>query len=50
MDTYGFDSKTTPDPVFGPGRWYVPVVQYKNGKGRVIFPVSWKVADFEAPK
>jgi branched-chain amino acid transport system substrate-binding protein len=50
MDKYGFNSKTTPDPVFGPGHWYVPVVQYKNGKGRVVFPESWKAADFEAPK
>jgi hypothetical protein len=50
MNEYNFSSESAPDPVFGPGHWYVPVVQYKDGEGRVVFPEDWKAADFEAPK
>jgi hypothetical protein len=41
---------TVPDPVFGIEHWYIPIVQYMNGKSNVVFPEAWKSADFQAKK
>jgi len=48
MKRLKFTSQTVPDPVFGQNDWFVPIVQYMDGKGQVVFPGDIKTKDFEA--
>ena len=36
-----------PDPVIGVDAFFFPVIQYKGGKGDIIYPADWAVRDFE---
>jgi len=41
MKEYKFTPETTPDPVMGPNEYIFPVIQYKGGVGKIIFPTEW---------
>jgi branched-chain amino acid transport system substrate-binding protein len=47
MNEYKYASDTLPDPVIARDAYYFPVIQYKNGKGAIIFPDDWKTKEFE---
>ncbi|MEW6265120.1 MAG: ABC transporter substrate-binding protein [Thermodesulfobacteriota bacterium] len=47
MKQLKFTPEDVPDPVFGPDFWYIPIVQYFDGKGYVVFPEDWKMRDFQ---
>lgn len=46
---YRYTSESTPDPVVGQKDFYWPVIQYKGGKGYVVFPEDLKEANFMVP-
>ena len=46
---YGTTPQDAPDPKLGPENFFFPVIQYKGGKGYVIFPEDWKEADIMVP-
>jgi branched-chain amino acid transport system substrate-binding protein len=50
MNKLMYTPDTVPDPVFGIDHWYIPIVQYMNGKSNVVFPEAWKSADFQFNK
>ena len=50
MNKLMYTPDTVPDPVFGIDHWYIPIVQYVNGKSNVVFPEAWKSADFQFKK
>ncbi len=50
MNEYKYTSETIPDPVVGRDYFIFPVVQYFEGKGKIIWPDAWKVSDFEPPE
>lgn len=35
---YGTDATNRPDPTIGPADFFLPIIQYKNGKGLQVFP------------
>jgi len=45
MKSYRYTKETMPDPVVGKDAYYFPVLQYKNGKGNIIYPDDWKQAE-----
>jgi branched-chain amino acid transport system substrate-binding protein len=47
MNEYKYTPETMPDIVVGPDAYFFPILQYKAGKGYIIFPESWKQKDFE---
>ena len=47
MNEYKYNSDTMPDMVVAPDAYFFPILQYQNGKGKVIFPDVWKEADFK---
>lgn len=49
MDEYKFTPETVPDPVFGEGYYFFPIVQYFGGEGVTFFPSSMAEQEFEAP-
>ncbi|MCL5994639.1 MAG: ABC transporter substrate-binding protein [Chloroflexi bacterium] len=49
MDEWAFSPETIPDPVVGPGKFIMPVVQYFDGKPTIIYPPEWKEADLSIP-
>lgn len=46
MKQLKYTSQTIPEPIFGVGYWYLPVVQYFDGKANVVWPEDVKTADF----
>jgi branched-chain amino acid transport system substrate-binding protein len=50
MSRYRWTEQSTPDPVFGPDDWFLPIVQYEGGQGKIVFPERMKEAEFKAPK
>ena len=48
MKEYRYNEQTMPDPVVGPNAYFFPVIQYKGGKGDIVFPADWAVRSFEA--
>jgi len=50
MNQYGTTPQDAPDPKIGVNDFYFPVLQYKAGKGPVVWPEGWKEADFIPPK
>jgi branched-chain amino acid transport system substrate-binding protein len=50
MKELKYTPETVPDPVFGIDYWYIPIVQYMDGKSSVVFPEDWKMANFQAPR
>ncbi len=47
MNEYKYTPETMPDMVVGPEAYFFPILQYKKGKGYIIFPEDWKQKDFE---
>jgi branched-chain amino acid transport system substrate-binding protein len=47
MTEYKYTDDTAPDPIVGKGYYTFPVLQYMDGKGQVIWPDEWKVAELE---
>jgi branched-chain amino acid transport system substrate-binding protein len=50
MTRYRYLPETNPDPVVGRDDFYFPVIQYKGGKGLIVYPSDWKEADLMVPK
>ncbi|MGD9125534.1 MAG: hypothetical protein PVG60_10590, partial [Desulfarculaceae bacterium] len=48
MKEYKYTAATMPDPVLGPTNYFFPVIQYKGGKGQIVFPADWATKEFEA--
>lgn len=42
---YGTNLKDAPDPTIGPDDFYFPVIQYKGGVGKIVFPENAKETD-----
>jgi len=49
MEQYVFTPESIPDPVVGEGYFIFPVIQYFEGEGTVVWPDSFKEADFVLP-
>ena len=49
MEQYVFTEESVPDPVVGEGYFIFPVIQYFEGEGAVVWPDSFKQADFVLP-
>lgn len=47
MNEYKYNADTMPDMVVAPDAYFFPILQYKKGKGYMIFPEVWKQKDFE---
>ncbi|MCK5312594.1 MAG: ABC transporter substrate-binding protein [Desulfobacteraceae bacterium] len=47
MNEYKYTAETMPDMVVASDAYFFPIIQYKKGKGSIIYPESWKVKDFE---
>jgi branched-chain amino acid transport system substrate-binding protein len=45
-----YNAKTAPDPVLSKEGYFFPVIQYKTGKGYVVYPQDVKERDFVAQK
>ena len=50
MNEYKYTPETMPDMVVASDAYFFPIIQYKGGKGEIIYPDSWKVRDFEPKK
>lgn len=49
MNEYRYNMETMPDPVVGRDGYFFPVIQYKAGKGAIVYPEDWAEAKFMAP-
>ena len=49
MKRYQYSMGTMPDPVVGRGDYYFPVIQYKRGKGQIVFPPDWSETEMAVP-
>ncbi len=47
MNEYKYTQETMPDMVVSSDAYFFPILQYKAGKGSIIFPDIWKVKEFE---
>ena len=50
VNRFQYNAASLPDPVVGIDDWFLPVIQYKGGKGKVVFPKAWAEADFHVVK
>ena len=50
MKEYKFTEESYPDPVTDEEHWFMPVIQYRDGKIEVIYPLANKTMDFIPPK
>jgi branched-chain amino acid transport system substrate-binding protein len=50
MNDYRFDKKTMPDPVVGPDAYFFPVIQYKGGVGKIVYPKAWAQTQLVVPQ
>jgi len=49
MNEYRYSMDTMPDPVVARDGYFFPVIQYKGGKGSIVYPEDWAEAKFVAP-
>ncbi len=49
MNEYRYTMDTMPDPVVARDGYFFPVIQYKGGKGAIVYPGDWAEAEFMAP-
>jgi len=49
MNEYRYNMDTMPDPVVARDAYFFPVIQYKGGKGSIVYPEDWAEAKFVAP-
>jgi branched-chain amino acid transport system substrate-binding protein len=50
MNEYRYTMDTMPDPVVDRDAYFFPVIQYKGGVGKIVYPEDWAEAKFVAPK
>jgi branched-chain amino acid transport system substrate-binding protein len=50
MNEYRYTMDTMPDPVVAQDAYFFPVIQYKGGIGKIVYPEDWAEAKFMAPK
>jgi branched-chain amino acid transport system substrate-binding protein len=50
MKRYRYSMETMPDPIVGRDDYYFPVIQYKRGKGKIVFPPDWAETKLAVPK
>jgi len=50
MNDYRYNMDTMPDPVVARDGYFFPVIQYKGGVGKIVYPEDWAEAEFMAPK
>ncbi len=50
MNRFRYLPETNPDPVVGREDFFFPVIQYKGGKGLIVYPPDWREADVMVPK
>jgi branched-chain amino acid transport system substrate-binding protein len=50
MKEYKWTPELYPDPVTDADHWLMPVIQYKDGKAYIIYPLDFKEMDFMPPK
>jgi len=50
MPMYKFTPETIPDPVVGKEAFIFPIIQYKGGESKIIWPLDWAQAKLEVPK
>jgi branched-chain amino acid transport system substrate-binding protein len=50
MNDYRYNKDTDPDPVVARDGYFFPVIQYKGGVGKIVYPTDWAQAEFTAPK
>ena len=48
MEKYEYSMETMPDPIVKKGYYYFPVIQYKGGKSKIVWPPEWKEAEMSA--
>lgn len=41
VNRFQYTPESIPDPVVGPDDWYLPIIQYKAGKDKIVFPTDW---------
>ena len=41
MNEYRYTAETMPDPVVARDGYFFPVIQYKDGKGSIVYPPDW---------
>ena len=49
MNEYRYNMDTMPDPVVARDGYFFPVIQYKGGVGKIVYPEDWAEAEFMAP-
>ena len=49
MNEYRYSPETNPDPVVARDAYFFPVIQYKGGVGKIVYPADWAEAEFMAP-
>jgi branched-chain amino acid transport system substrate-binding protein len=49
MNEYRYNMDTMPDPVVARDGYFFPVIQYKGGVGKIVYPEDWAEAKFMAP-
>jgi branched-chain amino acid transport system substrate-binding protein len=49
METYQEDPNDPPDLIVGEHYYIFPVIQYFDGKGKIIWPPAWAEAEFTPP-
>jgi branched-chain amino acid transport system substrate-binding protein len=49
MNEYRYNKDTDPDPVVARDGYFFPVIQYKGGVGKIVYPTDWAEAEFMAP-
>jgi branched-chain amino acid transport system substrate-binding protein len=50
MKEYKFTEETYPDPVTDVNHWFMPIIQYKDGKPWIVYPKDLAEMDFMLPK
>ena len=45
---FRYTPTSLPDPEVGIDDWFLPVIQYTDGKGQIIFPHEWAEAEFQS--
>lgn len=48
MNAYKTNMDVMPDPIVARDAYFFPVIQYKNGKGDIVYPADWAVRELEA--
>jgi branched-chain amino acid transport system substrate-binding protein len=50
MNDYRYNMDTMPDPVVAQDAYFFPVIQYKGGVGKIVYPEDWAQTTLVAPQ